>query len=216
MQIFWSSLNQRSGDGWGREAQFNARERRHVNGSIPFTFSVNNNLSFHDLLGVFFLFLNESRVNRYWLLNIPGQPRRLQRRTWMAGPNEWHIFPPPEGRGLLQILVRTWAPPPQDLSQLPQSDQLLYPPSERRKRNTSRLKHSFYRLKLTYTTLPTRGPMKFTETESNVELKRLKIVLIIHTEKEHAKCVCVRRVLSSCILYYLNFSPPEHVKSSST
>lgn len=137
LQIFWSSLNQRSGDGWGREAQFNARERRHANGSIPFTFSVNNNLSFHDLLGVFFPFLNESRVNRYWLLNIPGQPRRLQRRTWMAGPNEWHIFPPPEGRGLLQILVRTWAPPPQDLSQLPQSDQLLYPPSERRKRNTS-------------------------------------------------------------------------------
>ena len=137
LQHFWSSLNQRSGDGWGREAQFNARERRHVNGSIPFTLSVNNNLSFHDLLGVFFPFLNESRVNRYWLLNIPGQPRRLQRRTWMAGPNEWHIFPPPEGRGLLQILVRTWAPPPQDLSQLPQSDQSLYPPSERRKRNTS-------------------------------------------------------------------------------
>ena len=43
--------------------------------------------------------------------------------------------------------------------------------------------------------------MKFAETESNVELKRLKIVSIIHTKKERAKRFCGRRVLKLHIVY---------------
>ena len=44
--------------------------------------------------------------------------------------------------------------------------------------------------------------MKFAETESNVELKRLKIVCIIHTKKERAKRVCGRRVLKFLHIVY--------------
>ena len=69
-----------------------------------------------------------------------------------------------------------------------------------------KLKHSLYRLKLTYTTLPAREPMKFAETESNVELKRLKIVSIIHTKKERAKRVCGRRVLKFLHIVYIVYS----------
>lgn len=48
--------------------------------------------------------------------------------------------------------------------------------------------------------------MKFAETESNVELKRLKIVSIIHTKKERAKRVCGRRVLKFLHIVYIVYS----------
>ena len=48
--------------------------------------------------------------------------------------------------------------------------------------------------------------MKFTETESNVVLKRLKIVFIIHTKKERAKLVCGGRVLKFLHIVYIVYS----------